>query len=180
MATPAFVNPARVVVMGVSGSGKSTVGRPLAAKLGWTVQSGDDLHPAANIAKMSRGEPLDDADRAPWLAACGRWLERQSRAGRGGVITCSALRRSYRDSLRDLCPDLRLVWLKGDFEVIAARVARRAGHFMPPELLASQFKTLEPPAPEETPIMVDITFAARRPGGGDRGSAAASDSAYHS
>lgn len=131
-----------VVVMGVSGAGKSTVGAALAERLGVPFADGDDLHPAENIAKMSAGRPLDDADRGPWLEAVGRWLA--GHAGSGGVITCSALKRSYRDLLRRFAPDAELVHLHGRHDVIARRQADRPGHFMPPSLLASQFAALEP------------------------------------
>jgi gluconokinase len=131
-----------VVVMGVSGSGKSTVGAALAERLGVPFADGDDLHPAENIAKMSAGRPLDDADRGPWLEAVGRWLA--GHAGSGGVITCSALKRSYRDLLRRFAPDAELVHLHGRHDVIARRQADRRGHYLPPSLLASQFAALEP------------------------------------
>ena len=124
-----------VVVMGVSGSGKSTVGAALAERLGVPFADGDDLHPAENIAKMSAGRPLDDADRGPWLEAVGRWLA--GHAGSGGVITCSALKRSYRDLLRRFAPDAELVHLHGRHDVIARRQADRPGHFMNSQVRAS-------------------------------------------
>src|SRR4051794_10885511 len=128
-----------VVVMGVSGSGKSTVGAALAQRLGVPFEDGDDLHPAANIAKMSAGVPLDDEDRYPWLEAIGEWLAAHQ-AG-GGVVSSSALKRKYRDQLRRHVPGLEFLHLHGSREVIAARQATRAGHFMPASLLASQFAT---------------------------------------
>jgi gluconokinase len=148
--------PPVLVIMGVSGSGKSTVGKPLAARLGWPFQEGDDLHPAANIAKMKRGEALDDADRAPWLAAIAAWIDRQGAAGEGGIVTCSALKRAYRDVLTTGRPYVRIVYLRGSRALVGERVAHRTGHFMPASLLDSQFATLEPPTPDEAPIVVDI------------------------
>ena len=142
------------VVMGVSGSGKSTVGAALAQRLCVPFADGDDLHPAANIPKMSAGLPLDDEDRAPWLAAIGSWLAAHDRSG--GVVSSSALRRSYRDALRSHVPALRFLHLQGTPDVIAARQATRPGHFMPASLLASQFATLEPLAPDEPGLVVDV------------------------
>jgi len=151
-----MTTPPVLVVMGVSGSGKTTVAEPLAEKLGWTFQEGDALHPAANIAKMKAGIPLDDADRAPWLAAIGTWMDGQIAQGMGGVVTCSALKRAYRDLLRAGRPLVRFVYLEGSEGLIAHRLAARSGHFMPPSLLASQFAALEPPAQEEHAIVVNI------------------------
>ncbi len=148
--------PVVLVVMGVSGSGKSTIARPVAERLGWPFQEGDDLHPKANIEKMRSGHPLTDADRAPWLAAVRAWIDAEAAAGRSAVITCSALKRAYRDQLRDGQPATRFVYLKGDEAEIHQRVEDRAGHFMPAELLHSQFETLEPPTPDEHAIVVDI------------------------
>lgn len=145
-----------VVVMGVSGSGKSTVGAALARRLGWRFEDGDGFHPPANVAKMKAGHPLDDADRRPWLEAIAAEIARVA-AGRGHiVIACSALKRAYRDILIDGRTDARIVFLDGDQALIAARLAKRKGHFMPPGLLASQFATLEPPAPGEHVITVPI------------------------
>lgn len=151
-----------LVVMGVSGSGKSTVAKPLAARLGWPFQEGDDLHPAANVAKMKAGIALDDADRAPWLDAVATWIRGRMTADSGGVVTCSALRRAYRDRLRKAGDGVIFVYLEGSKTVIAERVANRHGHFMPPALLDSQFATLEPPTPNEHPIVVDIDQPAQR------------------
>ncbi|HEX3367637.1 gluconokinase [Phenylobacterium sp.] len=149
--------PATVlVVMGVSGAGKTTVGEALARRLGWTFQEGDDFHPAANIAKMKAGHPLDDADRAPWLAKVEAWIANQLAAGRSGVIACSALKRSYRSAIVGGRDDVILVYLEGDQALIAQRIAKRHGHFMPPSLLASQFAALQEPAPAEHAILVDI------------------------
>ncbi len=145
-----------LVVMGVSGSGKSTVAKPVATRLGWPFQEGDDLHPAANVAKMKAGIALDDADRAPWLDAVADWIGQRLRIGSGGVVTCSALRRAYRDRLRQAGDGVEFVYLEGSKAVIAARVAQRQGHFMPPALLDSQFATLETPTSDEHAIVIDI------------------------
>jgi gluconokinase len=143
-----------IVVMGVSGSGKSTVGAALAQRLGVPFADADDFHPAANIAKMTAGEPLDDDDRYPWLEAIGRWL--CERCDRGGVMSCSALKRKYRDQLRSHCPQTEFVHLSGSPEVIARRQASRPGHFMPASLMASQFATLEPLARDEHGVTLDV------------------------
>lgn len=145
-----------VLVMGVAGCGKSTVGGLLATKLGVPFVEGDRFHPDANVAKMSRGEPLTDADRQPWLAAIAMDIARRSALGEGLVVGCSALRRSYRQTLIGGRANARLVYLKGSRELIAARMARRRDHFMPPSLLASQFAALEEPESDEQPIVVDI------------------------
>ena len=145
-----------LVVMGVSGSGKSTVAKPLAQQLGWPFQEGDDLHPAANVAKMKAGIPLDNADRAPWLDAIAAWIAGRLRQDTGGVVTCSALRRAYRDRLRAAGDRVTFVYLKGSRSLIAGRVAQRQGHFMPAALLDSQFATLDEPSPDEHAIVVDI------------------------
>lgn len=142
-----------VVVMGVSGSGKSTIGAALAQRLGVPFVDADDLHPASNIAKMSRGEPLDDADRWPWLETIGQWLAAHPD---GGVVSCSALKRIYRDQLRGHARGLVFVHLHGDREVIERRQASRPGHFMPASLLSSQFATLEPLAPDEDGVVIDV------------------------
>jgi gluconokinase len=144
-----------IVVMGVSGSGKSTVGAAVAQRLGVPFADADDFHPPANIAKMKAGIPLDDDDRYPWLEAIGRWLAERCREG--GVMSCSALKRKYRDQLRRHCPQTEFVHLSGSPEVIAARQASRPGHFMPASLMASQFATLEPLAPDERGMTLDVT-----------------------
>jgi gluconokinase len=146
--------PPLVVVMGVSGSGKSTVGAALAQRLRVPFADADDFHPPANIAKMTAGQPLDDDDRGPWLDALGAWLDEHH--DRGGVISCSALKRSYRDRLRGHAPDLQLLHLHGEREVIARRQASRPGHFMPASLLDSQFRTLEPLAADERGVVIDV------------------------
>jgi len=142
-----------VVVMGVSGSGKSTVGAALAQRLRVPFVDADDLHPEANIAKMSRGEPLDDHDRHPWLEAIGRWLADHPD---GGVVSCSALKRRYRDQLRHHARHVEFLHLQGTHEVIARRQASRPGHFMPASLLSSQFATLEPLQPDEGGLVIDV------------------------
>jgi gluconokinase len=144
-----------LVVMGVSGVGKSTLAKALAKRLGWVFKEGDDLHPAANIAKMKAGHPLDDADRWPWLDAIGAWIDARLGEGQSGVITCSALKRAYRDRLDTGRPQVTFVFMKLDEQAVAERIAGRKGHFMPPSLLASQFADLEPPAPDEPVIVVD-------------------------
>lgn len=148
--------PQVLVVMGVSGSGKTTVGALLAGRLGWSFAEADDFHPAANIAKMRSGIPLDDSDRLPWLQAIAAQIDRWRAEGRSGVVTCSALKRRYRDIIVGDRPEVRIVYLKGDRELIAHRLAARHGHFMPASLLDSQFANLEEPGPEERPIIVQI------------------------
>jgi gluconokinase len=143
----------RVVLMGVSGCGKSTVGAALSARLRIPYRDGDDLHSAANVAKMARGEPLTDADRAPWLRAVGAAL----RDGAPLIIGCSALKRTYRDLIRaEAGGPVTFVHLAGAREMIAARMAARTGHFMPPALLDSQFAALEPPGADEGAVTVEI------------------------
>jgi len=142
-----------IVVMGVSGSGKSTVGAALAQRLRVPFEDADDLHPSANIAKMSRGEALDDHDRYPWLELVGEWLAVHED---GGVMSCSALKRKYRDQIRGLAPNVRFLHLHGTPEVIAARQAARPGHFMPASLLTSQFATLESLQPDEDGVVLDV------------------------
>ncbi|MEA2800449.1 MAG: gluconokinase [Rhodospirillaceae bacterium] len=153
---PANNRPMVVVVMGVSGSGKTTVGSLLAEALGWHFQEGDKLHPPENVEKMSAGIPLTDADRLPWLRKIAETIDDWRSRGESGVITCSALKRSYRDIIIGDRPDVRLVYLKGSPDLIRQRMAQRHGHFMPPALLDSQFSTLEEPSPDENPIIVDI------------------------
>jgi gluconokinase len=135
-----------VVVMGVSGSGKSTVGRLLAVRLGWPFFDADDYHPPGNIEKMRAGQPLTDDDRAAWLRALTRLVAHIAAEGRSAVLSCSALKRAYRDQLRLPGAALRFVFLRGSFELISERLARRKGHYMPADLLASQFEALEEPA----------------------------------
>jgi len=150
--------PPAVVVMGVQGSGKSTIGRLLAERLGVSFLDGDDLHPAANKQKMASGAPLTDEDRVPWLTAIGDAMSEQQAAGAGIVVACSALKRWYRELLRSSVPDLRAVWLRGDVDLIASRLEHRDHEFMPPTLLASQFETLQPLAPWESGIAVSVAL----------------------
>jgi gluconokinase len=145
-----------IVVMGVSGSGKSTVGALLAGKLGWPYAEADDFHPIANVEKMAAGQPLTDDDRLPWLAAIGAWIDEQIEAGRPAVVSCSALKRAYRDRLRAGRPQVRLVYLRGDRDLIATRLATRHGHFFQAEMLDSQFAVLEEPTPDEHVLAVSI------------------------
>ncbi|NEY31783.1 AAA family ATPase [Streptomyces sp. PRKS01-65] len=146
--------PHVVVVMGVAGTGKTTIGPLLAARLGVPYAEGDDFHPAANIAKMSAGTPLTDDDRWPWLDAIGAWAH--ERAGLGGVVSSSALKRAYRDRLRAAAPGLVFVHLTGSRELIEDRMSQRQGHFMPTALLDSQFATLQPLQPDEAGVAVDV------------------------
>jgi carbohydrate kinase (thermoresistant glucokinase family) len=148
--------PLVVVVMGVAGSGKTTVGRALARRLGWSFQEGDALHPPENVAKMRAGHPLDDQDRAPWLAAVAARIDEWRGRGEAGVITCSALKRQYREIVVGNRQDVRLVYLHGSRELLAQRIAGRRGHFMPASLLDSQLATLEPPGPEEHALAVSV------------------------
>jgi gluconokinase len=148
--------PCALVVMGVSGSGKSNIAVALAKKLSWIYEDGDRFHPASNVAKMSAGHPLTDEDRWPWLQAIADEIDRVCKAGQRAVIACSALKRAYRDVLVHGRPDVRIVFLDGTKDLIASRLAQRKGHFMPPGLLESQFKTLEPPDANENPVSVSI------------------------
>jgi carbohydrate kinase (thermoresistant glucokinase family) len=141
-----------LVVMGVAGAGKSTVGRLVAERRGVPYADGDEFHSPEAIAKMRRGEPLTDADRAPWLDRMAEWLA----AHDVGVLSCSALRRSYRDSLRSAAPDIFFVHLAGDARLVSARVAGRAGHFMPASLVSSQYAELEPLGADERGMTVDF------------------------
>lgn len=169
-----------VVVMGVAGAGKSTVARGLADSLGWDFAEGDELHSEQSVAKMAAGQPLTDADRWPWLEQVAHWIDAEIEAGRNGVITCSALKRSYRDILRR--PQVRFVYLAVPRAELERRVAQRPEHYMPASLLDSQLAALEPPAADEGPIVIE---AAGDPGrsvelirerllgaGSDRGSSA--------
>ncbi|MEV0755993.1 gluconokinase [Streptosporangium sp. NPDC050280] len=146
---------ALIVVMGVTGSGKSTVGAALGQRLRVPFADADDFHSEANIAKMSDGIPLDDEDRLPWLRAIGTWLSEH--AATGGVASCSALKRSYRDILREAAPTVSFVHLHGEMDAVRRRVAGRPGHFMPTSLVESQFKTLEPLEPDEQGIVLDFS-----------------------
>jgi carbohydrate kinase (thermoresistant glucokinase family) len=143
-----------LVIMGVSGCGKSTIAALLAGRLSWPFAEGDDMHPPEIVAKMHAGHPLTDTDRRPWLERIAAWIDEQIAAGRSALVTCSALKRSYRDLLRR--EQVMFVYLHGDFEVISRRLAARQGHFMPAALLESQFADLEPPTADEQAIRVDI------------------------
>ena len=144
------------IVMGVSGSGKTTVAAMLAGALGVAFLEGDDLHPRSNVEKMRSGTPLTDEDRWPWLQAIAARIDEWRAAGKAGVVTCSALRRSYRAVLIGDRPEVRLVYLRGSQQLIHERMAARHEHFMPVGLLDSQFATLEEPGPDERPIVVDV------------------------
>jgi gluconokinase len=152
----AAVNRGLYVVMGVAGSGKSTVGAALARTLGVDFVEGDEYHPAENVERMSRGVPLTDGDRAGWLRALAMRIGEAKKAGTGLVITCSALKRAYRDVLRAGADNLRFVYLRGSRELIAERLANRRGHFMPASLLDSQFATLEEPTADEDAWVCDV------------------------
>lgn len=145
----------RVVVMGVSGAGKSTIGALVADAMGFPFLDGDSLHPLANISKMASGTPLDDDDRAPWLEIVGNELATTTASGI--VVACSALKRSYRDAIRAQAPDAIFLHLQGTLEVLSSRLEGRSGHFMPPALLASQLAALEPLAADENAVVIDIS-----------------------
>ncbi|WP_231700310.1 gluconokinase [Aerosticca soli] len=145
-----------LVLMGVSGCGKTTIAQLLAQRLGWPWQEGDALHPPANVAKMAAGHPLTDEDRWPWLERIAAWIERCLDEGRSGIVTCSALKRAYRDRLNRRGKGVLFVYLAGAKELIARRLTRRHDHFMPASLLDSQFATLEEPSPDEPVLRVDI------------------------
>ncbi len=163
------MRPVVVLIMGVSGVGKTTLAECLAAALGWPFQEGDALHSPENVAKMAAGIALSDEDRAPWLDRIGAWIAARLAAGGGGIVTCSALKRAYRDRLLGpvlLGPiggrgaDVALIYPRASEAVVAARLAARRGHYMPPSLLASQFATLEPPDAAEAPLVVDAAQTA--------------------
>jgi gluconokinase len=151
----AFKTGYAVVVMGVSGSGKTTVAELLAKELGWQFVEGDRLHPPANVKKMRQGIPLTDADRGPWLDRIGEELRSWAAAGQSGVMTCSALKRAYRDRIRSARPDVRIVYLKGSEALIKSRVAARHHEYMPASLLRSQFDALEEPKSDERVVAVE-------------------------
>jgi ribose 5-phosphate isomerase A len=149
-------SPPILVIMGISGVGKTTIAQALAARLGWPFEEGDSLHPESNVAKMHAGIPLSDADRQPWLEAVAAWIDDQRARKQPGIITCSALKRSYRRIVIGDRPEARLIYLRGSRDVIAQRLAGRHGHFMPASLLQSQVDTLEEPGPDEDPLIVDV------------------------
>ena len=147
--------PAVFVVMGVSGSGKTTVAALLAGQLGWEFEDADDFHPPENVAKMHGGTALTDEDRWPWLHSIAAWID-ATRDGGHGVLACSALKRAYRDILIGDRADVRLVYLRGSRDLIARRQAARTGHYMPASLVDSQFDTLQEPGPDEAPLVVSV------------------------
>lgn len=148
--------PEYVIVMGVSGSGKTTVAKGIADAMGWEFAEGDDFHPPANVDKMASGHPLTDEDRWPWLRAIGAWIEEREEEGTSAVVTCSALRRAYRDLLREGRPGVRFCHVEADAQLIAERLEVRKGHYMPPSLLPSQLATLEPLQPDEAGVTVSV------------------------
>jgi gluconokinase len=152
MTTP----PVHLVVMGVAGTGKTTVGTGLAERLGWDFAEADSFHPHRNVEKMAAGIPLEDDDRWPWLRQLRDWMSGEAAAGRSTVVACSALRRRYRDLLREADGRVRFVHLSGDPSLIAERMTQRRGHFMPRDLLASQYRTLEPLTDDEDGLTVDV------------------------
>ena len=145
-----------IVIMGVSGSGKTTVAERVAAALGWMFQEGDKLHPAANVAKMASGHALDDADRAPWLAIIAEWIDARLHTGHDAIITCSALKRRYREQIGNGKPGVQIVYLHGDHATLESHINNRHHEFMPATLLDSQLATLEEPAPDEHVITIDV------------------------
>jgi len=156
MPTTGKATPTVLVIMGVSGSGKTTIATGLAKRLGWPYRDADDFHPKANIEKMRSGIPLTDEDRWPWLNAIAAWIDEERAKATPAIVTCSALKRSYRSIIIGDRPDVRLVFLQGGKELLAHRLKARHGHFMPPALLDSQFADLEPPGPDENPITVSV------------------------
>jgi carbohydrate kinase (thermoresistant glucokinase family) len=154
---PAERFPATILaIMGGSGSGKTTVAKELQRVLGWPFQEGDDLHPQANVEKMRSGQPLDDRDRLPWLQAVAHWIDGQLAANQPGIITCSNLKRAYREITIGARAGVTLVYLKGEKRIIYQRITNRQHHYMPPSLLKSQFETLEEPGEDEHPITVIV------------------------
>jgi ribose 5-phosphate isomerase A len=149
-------SPPVLVLMGVSGAGKTTIGEEIAARLGWAFKDADTLHPEVNVAKMHAGIPLTDEDRWPWLQAVAAWIDERRAHKQPGIIACSALKRAYRQVIVGDRPEVRLVYLRGSHDLVASRLAGRHGHFMPPGLLQSQFDTLEEPGPDEDPLRIDI------------------------
>jgi carbohydrate kinase (thermoresistant glucokinase family) len=154
--------PSILLLMGVAGSGKTTTGQRLARQLGWEFRDADSFHPAANIAKMSAGQPLNDDDRLPWLDAIADWIDKHRGAGTKAIVSCSALKRVYRKRLMAQRPEVQLIYLKGTPKLIADRMSRRKGHFMPPALLDSQFAALEAPRGSERPIIVNVAMPPNR------------------
>jgi gluconokinase len=158
----ASAGPRVIVLMGVSGCGKSTTGTRLSKILGWPFRDADTFHPPGNIAKMSQGLPLTDEDRWPWLAAIAQWIGEQLTAGQSAIVSCSGLKRAYRRQIAGGRTGVQFVHLKGSMELIAERLGRRRRHFMPSSLLQSQFDALEEPAPDEHALVVPITLPPKR------------------
>jgi carbohydrate kinase (thermoresistant glucokinase family) len=154
--------PLVIVLMGVSGSGKSTTGAALSQRLGWPFRDADSFHPQANVEKMSRGTPLTDEDRWPWLAAIAQWIDERCQTGECGIVSCSALKRAYRNRIIGTRPGVQLVYLKGDIPLIGQRLRARKHHFMPASLLESQFAVLEEPQADERALIVPIAMSPRR------------------
>jgi gluconokinase len=150
------VIPSVIVVMGVAGSGKTTIASRLAERLQWRFAEGDSFHPPANVAKMRAGIALTDEDRWPWLDAIAAWIDAARASGERCVVTCSALKRAYRDRLAGGHDDARFVYLKGEYDLVARRMAARQGHYMPVALLQSQYDALEEPHPGENPLVISI------------------------
>jgi gluconokinase len=148
-----------IVVMGVAGSGKTTVGALLAGRLGWPYAEADNFHSQSNVDKMAAGHPLTDADRKPWLEAIGRWIDERGAAGEPAIVSCSGLKRVYRDLLRAGRPEVRMVFLKGSRDLIMRRLVARHGHYMKADMLDSQFADLEEPTPDENVLTVSIELA---------------------
>lgn len=148
--------PTILVVMGVAGAGKSTLARAIADRLKIPYLEADDLHPPANVAKMSSGQPLTDADRWPWLDAVAAWIDARARAGEAAVVACSALKRRYRERLAREHPSVRFAYVTGSPELVTARMKARRDHYFPVSLIASQFDALEPPEPDENAISVNM------------------------
>jgi gluconokinase len=159
MSKPNAERFAVLIVMGVSGCGKTTIAELLSRELGWEYRDGDEFHPLANVEKMHSGTPLTDEDRWPWLKTIAAWIDDKRRAGEHAIVTCSALKKSYRDILIGTRKDVGLIYLKGTEDLIAERLSKRQGHFMPKGLLHSQFQTLEEPGTDEHPITVSIVPA---------------------
>ncbi|NJC68501.1 AAA family ATPase [Planosporangium thailandense] len=149
-------NPSIILITGVSGSGKTTVGAMLAGRLGWRYAEADDFHPRSNVEKMAAGHPLTDEDRKPWLEAIGRWIDERRAAHEPGVVTSSGLKRAYRDLLRAHRPEVRTVFLDGSPDLIKSRMVARHGHFFAASMLDSQFADLEPPRPDEGVLTVSV------------------------
>ena len=157
MSNPSADRFAVLIIMGVSGCGKTTIAELLSRELGWDYRDGDEFHPKSNVEKMHSGTPLTDDDRWPWLKAIAAWIDEKRQAGAHAIVTCSALKKGYRDILIGPRKDVALIYLKGTEELIAARLSKRKHHFMPKGLLQSQFQTLQEPGPDEHPITVSIS-----------------------